>query len=144
MIYEGSNEIQAIADLLVRKVLPDGGRALSAVLQTMVDELDARRDAAVLQRIAALREMTKALCTAAAHSETLPCEAADDFLRAVALAFFARAWSRIEAAPGGDAERRAVPAAAARLRILPESDMRLDILRAQCRAAQPVPPTLFA
>ena len=38
MIYEGTNEIQAI-DLLLRKVLPDKAQALSAVLQTLHHEL---------------------------------------------------------------------------------------------------------
>ena len=39
MIYEGSNEIQAI-DLLVRKVLPDGGQAFSSWLNALRSDLD--------------------------------------------------------------------------------------------------------
>src|SRR5450830_1499328 len=49
MIYEGTNEIQAI-DLLQRKVLPDGGEALGALLLALRATLDASRpfDAEVL------------------------------------------------------------------------------------------------
>lgn len=136
MIYEGTNEIQAI-DLLARKVLPDGGAALAAVLDTLSQELDARdgADAAVLARFAALRSLTGALVAASAGDPLLPFEAADDYLRAVGLALFAWAWRRIARTPGADGERWSAPAAAARLRILPEFDMRLQILQAQCEAA---------
>ena len=36
MIYEGTNEIQAI-DLLIRKVMPDGGAGINALLDTLLD-----------------------------------------------------------------------------------------------------------
>jgi hypothetical protein len=56
MIYEGTNEIQAI-DLLVRKVLPDGGQAMGQWLLTLRNSLDAGRalDAEVLRCLAQLR-----------------------------------------------------------------------------------------
>ncbi|NML46280.1 acyl-CoA dehydrogenase [Ramlibacter sp. G-1-2-2] len=126
MIYEGTNEIQAI-DLLARKVLPDGGQALAAVLASLETELD---DAPTRERFAALREVTRAL--AAAQDPTLACEAADDYLRAVGLALLGWAWERITRAPAGSSPRWAQPAAAARLRILPEFEMRMAILRTQC------------
>lgn len=134
MIYEGTNEIQAI-DLLVRKVLPDGGQALFILLDTLAADIDSEDDADVLARFAALRELTRELLPAAARSATLPYEAADDYLRAVGLALFAWAWSAITRTPGADAPRWTAPAAAARLRILPEFDLRLQILRTQCAAA---------
>jgi alkylation response protein AidB-like acyl-CoA dehydrogenase len=135
MIYEGTNEIQAI-DLLARKVLPDGGRALAAMLDTLAAQLDARRDAEVLARFAAISTVTLELAEASARSDTLPYEAADDYLRAVGLALFGWAWTIIARARGADAPRWATPAAAARLRILPEFELRLQILRAQCAQAR--------
>lgn len=134
MIYEGTNEIQAI-DLLARKVLPDGGRALSALLDALSADLDPRADTEVLARFADLRELTRDLAAAAARSPTLPYEAADDYLRAVGLALLAWAWRAIERTPGAGEPRWSVPAAAARLRVLPEFQLRLQILRTQCAAA---------
>jgi alkylation response protein AidB-like acyl-CoA dehydrogenase len=133
MIYEGTNEIQAI-DLLARKVLPDGGAALDAVLAGLESELgDAPRDAQVRARFAQLRGVTRAL--AASPDATLPYEAADDYLRAVGLALLDWAFSRIARSPLAASPRWAQPAAAAQLRILPEFDMRIAILRTQCEAA---------
>lgn len=135
MIYEGSNEIQAI-DLLVRKVLPDGGQALDAVLAALEAGLgDAPQDARTRERFAQLREITRAL--AASRDATLPYEAADDYLRAFGLALLDWAWGRIAAAPQGASPRWAAPAGAAQLRILPEFEMRLGILRSQCQAGAP-------
>jgi alkylation response protein AidB-like acyl-CoA dehydrogenase len=136
MIYEGTNEIQAI-DLLVRKVLPDGGAALAALLDGLAGELDAGNaaDAQVQERLGAARRLTVELVSASSQSPTLACEAADDYLRLVGLALFGWAWRRIESSPGGAAARWSEPAAAAKLRILPEFDMRLQILRSQCSAA---------
>jgi alkylation response protein AidB-like acyl-CoA dehydrogenase len=134
MIYEGTNEIQAI-DLLVRKVLPDGGAALGGLFDTLAGELDTEHDAPLLARFAALRALTRDLVAASQGNPTLPYEAADDYLRAVGLALLGWAWRTVAAAPGAAAPRWSVPAAAARLRILPEFDLRAQILRAQCRAA---------
>jgi alkylation response protein AidB-like acyl-CoA dehydrogenase len=154
MIYEGTNEIQAI-DLLVRKVLPDGGQALFALLDALEADMKAERPhpgpppagegaKAVLARFATVREITQELIEAAAHSDTLAHEAADDYLRVVGLALFAWAWTRIARTPGADAARWSVPAAAAQLRILPEFDMRVAILRTQCRSATTATPTRFS
>jgi len=134
MIYEGTNEIQAI-DLLARKVLPDGGEALFAQLDALAAQLDARDDAALLARFAALRALTQELAQAATHSDTLACEAADDYLRAVGLVLFAWAWREIARTPGAEAPRWAVPHAAAALRILPEFELRLQVLHTQCAQA---------
>ena len=133
MIYEGTNEIQAI-DLLLRKVLPDGGKALSAVLVGLRGALDASRDfdAEVLRRLAELRYVTTTLCAACAvpgADPALAARVADDFLRAVALVLLAWAWSQILAT--STAPRWSAPAQALRAWVLPELDMRLAIIRQQ-------------
>jgi alkylation response protein AidB-like acyl-CoA dehydrogenase len=142
MIYEGTNEIQAI-DLLVRKVLADGGAGLSALVGQLQSELDDTLPghADVLRRFDELRSLTARLAEAAIHDPVLPFEAADDYLRAVALVLLAWAWTRIEAAaPASDEPRWRRTAGTLRLRVLPEFDMRIDIIRSQCRPS-PVPKT---
>ncbi len=132
MIYEGTNEIQAI-DLLVRKVLPDGGAALSAVLLELRDTLDASRevDADVQRRLAQLRYLGTTVAMAAHANPVLPYEVADDFLRVVMLTLMAWAWARIEVAAPANADR--VRAAAAFRRwVLPEFEMRLGIVKRAC------------
>jgi alkylation response protein AidB-like acyl-CoA dehydrogenase len=135
MIYEGTNEIQAI-DLLVRKVLPDGGAGMSGVLLELRDALDASRDADadVQRRLAQLRYLGTTIAMAAHANPVLPYEVADDYLRAVMLAMLAWAWARIDAAEASEAERaaRAGPAAALRRWVLPEFDMRLAIVKRAC------------
>jgi alkylation response protein AidB-like acyl-CoA dehydrogenase len=138
MIYEGTNEIQAI-DLLVRKVLADGGASLAALLLELQADLDVSRPshAEVLRRFAALSSLTAQLAQAALHDPVLPFEAADDYLRAVALALLAWAWTCIEAAAPAGVPRWSRCAAALRLRVLPEFDMRLKIIQGQCATAVP-------
>ncbi|MDP2451451.1 MAG: acyl-CoA dehydrogenase family protein [Polaromonas sp.] len=138
MIYEGTNEIQAI-DLLVRKVLADGGAGMAALLQDLQAGLDAGRpgDADVLRRFADLRELTALLAAASRTNPVLACEAADDYLRAVALALLAWAWRRIDSV-ADDAPRWRQASAALHLRVLPEFDMRLGIMRGQCTPAPAV------
>lgn len=135
MIYEGTNEIQAI-DLLVRKVLPDAGAAMSAVLLELRDTLDASReaDADVQRRLAQLRYLGTTIAMAAHANPVLPYEVADDYLRVVMLTLMAWAWARIDAAEALDAERaaRAGPAAAFRRWVLPEFEMRLGIVKRAC------------
>jgi hypothetical protein len=134
MIYEGTNEIQAI-DLLVRKVLPDGGAGMSGVLIELRDELDASRDidADVQRRLAQLRYLTTTIAMASQANATLPYEVADDYLRIVMLALLAWAWARIERASPNDV-RWSVPAAAFRRWALPEFEMRLGIVKRACEA----------
>ena len=133
MIYEGTNEIQAI-DLLARKVLPDGGQALGAVLVGLRNALDASRDfdAEVLRRLAELRYLTTSLaaaCAAPGADPALAARVADDYLRAVALVLLAWAWSQILAT--STAPRWSAPAQALRNWVLPELDMRVGIVRQQ-------------
>jgi alkylation response protein AidB-like acyl-CoA dehydrogenase len=137
MIYEGTNEIQAI-DLLLRKVLPDAGAGLSSLLQTLCEGLDegVAPQAHLLRQVAALRQLTPALAAAAASDPELPYWVADDYLRAVALTLLAWAWLQIGQAtpPRGashDSARWHEPAAALAHWVLPEFDMRLAIMRAR-------------
>ena len=102
MIYEGTNEIQAI-DLLLRKVLGDGGAQLDTLLASLEGE------AAALQTQAALAEFRAALLaqTAAARAAMTalvdghdadpewPLRVADDFLRGLGLTLLAWGWARV-------------------------------------------------
>ena len=136
MIYEGTNEIQAI-DLLLRKVLPDGGAAWQHLLQTLVDELpgDAQRRSAVQQRFAELNTLTLRIASATPDNATLPYWLADDYLRLCTMALWDWAGARIAAAlPDLDAQRSArwtQPLAALQRWVLPEFSMRASILDAQ-------------
>jgi hypothetical protein len=137
MIYEGTNEIQAI-DLLVRKVLPDAGAAFAACLLELRDELDASNDqeADVQRRMAQLRYLGTAVALASQADAQLPYEVADDYLRVVMVTLLAWAWARIErTAPAGD-ERWAAPARAFRRWVLPEFDLRLGMVKRACEQVQ--------
>ena len=135
MIYEGTNEIQAI-DLLLRKVLADGGSAIGALLADLGAELDASApgQSAVLRRFAALQMLTAKLASACRADTTMAYWVAEDYLRSVALALMAWAWMQIQKAVArdkaraGDPARWAAPAAALRRWILPEFDMRMTIM----------------
>ena len=133
MIYEGTNEIQAI-DLLVRKVLPDGGAAMSAVLLELRDTLDASReaDADVQRRLAQLRYLGTTIAMSAHANPVLPYEVADDYLRVVMLTMMAWAWARIDATDNTGSTERARAAAAFRRWVLPEFEMRLGIVKRAC------------
>ncbi|MDM0020589.1 acyl-CoA dehydrogenase family protein [Variovorax saccharolyticus] len=134
MIYEGTNEIQAI-DLLVRKVLADGGAGMSALLIELRDELDAAReiDADVQRRLAQLRYLTTTLAMASAADPALPYEVADDYLRVVMISLLAWAWARIGRAAPQEARWNA-PEAAFRRWVLPEFELRLGIVKRACEA----------
>ena len=139
MIYEGTNEIQAI-DLLVRKVLADGGQGLNALLDFVEADLPAQaatRTAAVA-RISTLRAVTKQIVDAAPRDAQLPYRVADDYLRACALVLMDWAWLRIDAAVDAHtphaATRWQAPARALRQWVLPEFQMRTYIIVQQCTA----------
>jgi hypothetical protein len=127
MIYEGTNEIQAI-DLLVRKALPDGGATFKALLTELGESCHG--DAQVLRLSAALQGATDALVEAAKHYPELPFWVADDYLRLTALTLQAWAWAQI-APVAGSAARWAVPQQAFNTWILPEFDMRMQIINAR-------------
>ena len=137
MIYEGTNEIQAI-DLLVRKVMPDAGLGLFTLLQTLSDELDpaVAAHAAFREQIAALRQVTERLAQAAGGDPQLLYWVADDYLRALTLCLMSWAWLQISRAIQGDASaahgaRWTEPANAVHHWVLPEFAMRLHIITAR-------------
>ena len=125
MIYEGTNEIQAI-DLLVRKVLPDGGVALS----TLFDELMADNASELAKGFQPLRALTARLVKASASQAELPYWVADDYLRAVAVAMMAWAWHTLAQAEGSEAARWQAPMQAFKRWIWPELAMRLSVIEA--------------
>jgi alkylation response protein AidB-like acyl-CoA dehydrogenase len=134
MIYEGTNEIQAI-DLLVRKVVVDGGASLNALFEELKTE--ATLAPALLQRFDQLRLLTSRLAHAASGRPALPYWAADDFLQAVALALLGWAGTRIEAASTAPWTG---PARAMHIWILPEFDMRAQVIERLLREFEHEPP----
>jgi alkylation response protein AidB-like acyl-CoA dehydrogenase len=138
MIYEGTNEIQAI-DLLMRKVLGDNGTSLNAMLDELSAGLDpnAVHEAHVLALFQQLRDITQEATqvhTRADGSVTLSW-IAGDYLRLATLALLAWSWTRIEAAKPTDVARWHSPATALRAWVLPEFEMRVNIIRAQFKPA---------
>ena len=129
MIYEGTNEIQAI-DLLVRKVLPDGGALLFACLQDLRSGLHANvaAQARVLAALDAVQTMTQQLVLAAKQQSSLAFWVADDYLRVLALVLMDWAWSQILCSPQASQARWAQPAQALQRWVMPELNMCLGII----------------
>ncbi len=127
MIYEGTNEIQAI-DLLVRKVLPDGGTTIKTLLNELGESCHG--DAQVLRLNADMQSTTDALADAAKNKPELPFWVADDYLRLLALALQAWAWTQI-AQTAGLAARWVDAQHAFNTWVLPEFNMRMQIINAR-------------
>ncbi len=91
MVYEGTNEIQAI-DLLQRKVLADGGAALGLLLAELDTECQRCEATPTLQPFAAAlraqmaqqRSATAAVQAQAAQDAEAPLRVADDYLKGTA------------------------------------------------------------
>jgi alkylation response protein AidB-like acyl-CoA dehydrogenase len=104
MIYEGTNEIQAI-DLVMRKLLLNGGAGrglalLQAEFSAEIERLDANAAlapfaAALRQQAEALQSAVAALVAARAADPEAPLRVADDMLHGVGHALLAWAWCRI-------------------------------------------------
>jgi alkylation response protein AidB-like acyl-CoA dehydrogenase len=108
MVYEGTNEIQAI-DLLQRKVLADGGAALQVLLQEWHSEAQrcdtpslAPYAVAVREQIAACRHTTQALLAAQHSQPQAVLAAAGDYLQGFAYAL--TAWALAASARAADSE----------------------------------------
>ncbi|MDR7148999.1 alkylation response protein AidB-like acyl-CoA dehydrogenase [Hydrogenophaga palleronii] len=134
MIYEGTNEIQAI-DLLLRKVLPDGGQALLHVLADLTDDLiDAPQYQRARQAIEQLAAFTRQQLLPRLQSPDAPIDTAqwlaDDFLRALALVLMAWAWARIDMADPGGTTRWSTAHTGFWRWVWPEFDMRLATMNA--------------
>ncbi|TBW08864.1 acyl-CoA dehydrogenase [Azotobacter chroococcum subsp. isscasi] len=145
MIYEGSNEIQA-NDLLLRKVLGDGGAALRGLLDEFYAEAQAAAaipgcsdfGAALGRYCDRLITIIEQLAAAAAQDPERPYRAAGDFLRLLGLIALAFAWTRSARLSQG---RAADPFHAGKLEsaafffayLLPEADQRLALIEASRR-----------
>lgn len=133
MIYEGTNEIQAI-DLLVRKIMTDGGQSLNQLLDDMKAETQIETAEATQ-----LRKLTQNIWTATQLDPSVGHRVADDYLRAMALVLLQWAWQRIDANLDQDSpelkDRWQSPSKAFRQWVLPEFAMRSHIIEAQCAAS---------
>jgi alkylation response protein AidB-like acyl-CoA dehydrogenase len=134
MIYEGTNEIQSI-DLLVRKVLADGGRSLAALwgdlhADLLREGLPANAWEDMTRR---LNEVTRRLAEVAGVQPELPYWVAGDFLRATALTMLTWAWLRIDAVAASAPEPARWQRASTAMRhwVAPEFEMRLAIMQAR-------------
>lgn len=128
MIYEGTNEIQAI-DLLIRKVLPDGGAGLMALLAELAADA---QDATLQAHVDALAGVTTELGAAATAQPEAPYWVADDYLRAAGIVVLLWAATRLARDPA-HAQHQA-SAQAFRRWVLPEFDQRVRIMREQMGA----------
>jgi len=151
MIYEGSNEIQAI-DLLLRKVLDDGGRRLALLLEELEREAAlcgecasaAGFGGALREHAAALAAAADALAAGRGRDPEWPYRVADDFLRATGLVLMAWAWARIARVAAGRADDAWYEAKLAAARfglqwLAPEIGWRLQRVRAADAALPWVP-----
>ena len=92
MIYEGTNEIQAI-DLLQRKVLGREAEAFEALLADLAQDADATDAGGLLQaQVDAARQAAAAIRERAATDAEAPLRVADDFLAGVGHLLLAWAW----------------------------------------------------
>jgi len=133
MIYEGTNEIQAI-DLLVRKIMADSGLGLNQLLDDMKAETNSETAEA-----SQLRNLTSSILAAAQQDPSLGHRVADDYLRALALVLLQWAWQRIDHQLSDDTpdlkQRWQSPSKAFRQWVLPEFAMRCHIIQTQCQTA---------
>ena len=139
MIYEGTNQIQAI-DLVVRKLVADGGRRFRAWLECLASALprETRFANAAAEQLQCLCKLAQDVVAASRDDPELPYRVADELLRATGLALVAHAWARAEAVSArpehaGDAFHAAKRESAAHcfVHLRPEFDHAL----AQARAA---------
>ena len=139
MIYEGTNEIQAI-DLLVRKTLPDGAAALQSLLAELAAEpgQSPRTQQALRAFGDFVREQLLPRIGEPDAAPDQPFWLADDFLRAVALLLMAWAWDRLASAAHADA---AAQAAFWRW-VWPELEMRMAMMRTTLTTGQSAPAML--
>lgn len=94
MIYEGTNQIQAL-DLLQRKVLAKGA-GLAPLLNAFRGEaaITSEHSAALRDWCDRLEDATQSLASDAANDAELPARAAEDYLRLVGTVALAFAWCR--------------------------------------------------
>jgi alkylation response protein AidB-like acyl-CoA dehydrogenase len=148
MIYEGTNEIQAI-DLVLRKIVADRGARFAALLDAHAVALPAQGRLAdeVRMRLARLREAAADVVEAAPADPELPYRVADAMLDATGWLLIAHAWARAEALSSqprhaGDAWHAAKCASARHCadHLLPELDHALARVRAGWQALGAIQP----
>ena len=132
MIYEGTNEIQAI-DLLIRKTLSDGGSQLKALFVRLRGSVGASALADLEPRLAQLEALTQSLMAAQATKPTLAYWVAGDYMRLVTLVALQWAWAQIEAS--ASSALNAAVAEALRNWVLPEWESRRAIIERQLETA---------
>ncbi len=127
MLYEGTNEIQAL-DLLQRKIASDGGAALRELLDSLPGA-DGRAQAAAQRLLQAVDALLAA--------DVPPGLAAPVLLRSVGLVLLARLWQAADAAASSEdarfAERKRATAAVFFQQVLPELDALLAQIEAMVR-----------
>jgi alkylation response protein AidB-like acyl-CoA dehydrogenase len=121
MIYEGTNEVQAI-DLLMRKVLEDGGARFGELLAVLEEEVRLSSNDETLkagahalrEQIETARKATTALVGGRGADPEWPFRIADDYMQAMGYTLLTWAWTRTlraaSAQAGSDwhAERAAI------------------------------------
>lgn len=141
MIYEGTNEIQAV-DLLLRKVLADNGKVLARYLDGIADTAQAAREGAfsdcagaLAKLVDDLRAATQAIGQAAAQDPALPHLVATDYLRLAGHAslgwFWLRAAQRSETLMASDPQLHAAKQNTARYYfdfVFPEVRQHLQVI----------------
>jgi alkylation response protein AidB-like acyl-CoA dehydrogenase len=109
MIYEGTNEIQAV-DLVTRKILADGGLRADRLRSLLSAEVDrcaglaatASFASALAEQLAHWQDAQAALVAGAGADPEWPLRVADDLLHGMGYALLAWAWARIaRCAEGG-------------------------------------------
>ncbi len=133
MIYEGTNEIQA-NDLLLRKVLGDGGAQLTQLIIRLRAEIAGTKDTCGADlALKSLLECANNVVAGHALDPLVAFEIAGDFLRVAALAMMAWSWSRISAF--SDVSEIAQTRIAFLRFVMPELTMRVRIVHAAYQPA---------
>jgi len=144
MIYEGTNEIQAI-DLLVRRVMADGGAGLRSLLVSLLNDVvqaSETMDGMALQNQSGeLLRITEGLLESGKLNPELPFWVAGDYLRAFSLTLMAWAGLKIkmvsQEASSTNTENPWLETPKALTRwVLPEFGMRCGIINRQLEEAR--------
>jgi alkylation response protein AidB-like acyl-CoA dehydrogenase len=139
MIYEGTNEIQAV-DLLVRKIIGDRGRRMEALFRLAEEAAQLCRDSpcrelgeALTVVVARWRTVTQAIIDEASAEPVAAYRAAGDYLRLAGLCLLGVWWARIAllAAPRANEAFYRAKLDTARFyfdHVLPEANLRLTLI----------------